>query len=400
MQQTPDGYLKDGHPSQKALDATRATIYSGANNTELQHTLGHLNCPACVRSDAMLTIDTAAFSALTLAEAVPIWKQIREQRERLRPRTHEFTRGCFSALEKFFGDIQLKHITAGQLREYQIARAKDLLHTEHGDIHPWKAPAGNSCINHELAALGKLLQHCGLWAKLKPYYAPLAIPAWSPRDVLSEDDEARLFDVVRDHPEAELAYWVACITNNTSAAGCELRGLQLKHLTFRTPTIDRATGVDMTPSEVYIPPEIVKNRNRPRRIPLNAEALWAFRQCYKRALACGSCAPDDYLFPLRVCIGVWDPKRPASRSWLRKSWCHLVRIAKLPGLHPHDLRHQCITRMLEKGVHGETVRAVAGHVNPKLMEYYSHIRLQAKLAAVMAIQPAKRKGPERVMRSA
>jgi integrase len=348
----------------------------------------------------MLTIDSVEFSALTLAEAVPIWKQIREQRERLRPRTHEATRTSFVALEKFFGDVRLKDITAGQLREYQIARTKNLLSTEHGDIHPWRAAAGHSTINHEMSALGKLLHHCGLWARLKLYYAPLAIPAWSPRDVLSEDDEAHLFDVVRDHPEAELAYWVACITNNTSAAGCELRGLQLKHLTFRQPTIDKKTRADQTPSEVYIPPEIVKNRNRPRRIPLNAEALWAFQQCYKRALACGSCQPEHYLFPFRVRIGEWDPERGATRSWLRKSWGHLVRISKLKGLHPHDLRHQCITRMLEAGVAGETVRAVAGHVNPKVMEYYSHVRLQAKLAAVMSLVPAKKKSPERETMSA
>jgi integrase len=287
--------------------------------------------------------------------------------------------------------VKLKYITAGQLREYQIARSKNLLMTERGEMHPWKRPCGHSTINHELAALGKLLRHCGLWEKLGGYYAPRPIPAWSPRGVLNEDDEARLFDVARDHPEAELAYLVATITNNTSAAGCELRGLRLRHLTFREPTLDPKTGLDMTPSEVYIPPEIVKNLNRPRNIPLNPAAKWAFQQCYKRALACGSCKPEHHLFPLRPRIGEWDPEQPASRSWLRKSWAHLVRIADLPGLHPHDLRHQFITRGLENGVDPDSLRAVCGHVNPKLTEYYSHHRMQAKLAVVMAVMPAKKK---------
>ncbi len=347
----------------------------------------------------MLTIDAAAFSALTLAKAVPIWKQIREQRERLRPRTHEATSGYFSALEKFFCDVRLKDITAGQLREYQIARRANSLATDRGELRPWKKAAGNSTVNHEIAALGKLLHHCGLWATLKPYYAPRAIPAWSPRDVLDEEDEARLFEKVKGHAEAELAYWVATITNNTSAAGCELRGLRLRHLTLRVPTID-AEGVDATPSDVYIPPEIVKNRNRPRRIPLNPLAKWAFEQCYKRALQCGSCRDEDFLFPFWLYRNKWDPQRPASRWFLRKSWAHLVRIANVPGLHPHDLRHQFITRGLENGVDPDSLRAVCGHLNPKLTEYYSHMRMQAKLAVVMAVMPAKKKAPERERRSA
>ena len=393
MQQIPDGYRVEIQGTKKSVDNRASAAYCWLDNKAIQHTLGHKNCPACVRADAMLTIDAAEFSALTLAEAVPLWKQIREQRERLRPRTHEFTAGCFASLEKFFGDLRLKDITAGQLREYQIARTTNALATDRGVIHPWKKAAGHSAINHELSALGKLLHHCGLWERLHLYYAPLAIPRWSPRDVLNEDDEARLFDRVAIHPDAQLAYWVACITNNTSAAGCELRGLQLKHIHFRELRLDE-DGVDQNPSEVEIPAEIVKNFNRPRKIPLNSVALWAFQQCYRRALACGSCRPEDYLFPLRVRIGVWDPGRGASRSWLRKSWAHLVRIAGVPGLHPHDLRHQFITRLLEMGEKPETVRAIAGHVNPKLTEYYSHFRRMVKYTALLQIEPKKQQARE------
>ncbi len=372
---------------QNCFDFGHGSNYS--EGARPRHTRRHVNCPACSHANAMLTIDSAEFSALTLAEAVPVWKQIREQRERLRPRTHEATRTYFVALEKFFGDVRLKDITAGQLREYQVARAANLLATEKGEIQPWKKPCGNSTINHELAALGKLLAHCGLWDRLKGYYAPRAIPAWSPRDVLSEEDEARVFEKVRGHPEAELAYWVAVITNNTSAAGCELRGLRLRHLVWNTPRVD-ANGTDRNPSLVDIPAEAVKNENRPRKIPLNPLALWAFQMVYRRALALGCTKPEHYLFPLRDrATRKWDPTRSASRWFLRKSWGHMVRIAGVEGLHPHDLRHQFITRGLENGVEPDSLRAVCGHVNPKLTEYYSHIRLQAKLAVVMAVMPKK-----------
>ncbi|MGC1784338.1 MAG: site-specific integrase [Acidobacteriaceae bacterium] len=344
----------------------------------------------------MLTVDPVEFSALTLKEAVPTWKQIREQRERLRPATHKATNGCFVALQKFFGDTPLNRITAGQLRAYQIARKANLIVTEHGETRPWKKPAGNSCINHEMTALAQLLHHCGLWASLALYYAPLWIPAWSPRDVPSEQEEQNLFAAAAGCREAMLAYWVACITHNTSAAGCELRGLKLGNLFFREPVIG-TDGIDTNPSEVYIPPEIVKNFNRPRKIPLNPTALWAFRQCYKRALECGSTGPEDYLFPLRLKINKWDPKRPASKSWLRKSWGHLRRATGLPNLNPHDMRHLFITRCFENDQETNTIEAVAGHVNPKMASYYSHQRQRRKYAAVMAIHPAARKQPAHAM---
>jgi integrase len=333
-----------------------------------------------------ITPEPATLTALTLSQAVPIWQEIRKQRGRLRERTHESTAGHFSALEKVFGSVRLKDITAGQLREYQIGRGLNLMRTERGEIHPWHKAAGHSTINHELASLGKLLHHCGLWARLKLYYAPLSIPAWSPREILDKEDEERLFKSAAGHPEAELAFRVACITNNTSASGCELRGLRLKHLIFRKPSIDE-NGTDQTPCLLEIPPEIVKNNNRPRQIPLNPAALWAVDQCYKRALKCGSCKPDDYLFPLRVRQGKWDPTRPSSRSWLRKSWQHLIRIANTPGLRPHDLRHLFITRMLEDGHSPDVLRAVCGHVTPKMTEYYSHFRMEAKTALVNGVPP-------------
>ena len=140
----------------------------------------------------------------------------------------------------------------------------------------------------------------------------------------------------------------------------------------------------------------MKNSSRPRKIALNRTARWAVEQCYKRALHLGACQPEHYLFPLRLnrektAPGVkhrdkYDPARPASRWFVRKSWDKLRAATGLNHLNPHDLRHQCITRLLENGAQPETVRAIAGHVTQQMMEYYSHIRRQAKYDAVMAIE--------------
>lgn len=332
---------------------------------------------------------------------------VRARDNSLKPRTHETARQYIAALNHFFAEIRLMDITPGHLKTYQDARRANFLLVSDQVTHPWKKAAGHSLINHEICTLALILKHAKLWAKLDPLYFPLSIPKWSPRDVLTEEDEQDLFSKAASHPEAALAYWVACITNNTSAAGCELRGLKLKHIFLR--------GKGEI-SEIYIPPEAVKNEARPRKIALNRTARWAVEQCMARAIQLGSCQPDHYLFPGRSnrdsnpSIGAngkrkkWNPERLPSRWYFRKSWNKLRAVTGFTHLNPHDLRHQCITRLLENGVEPETVRAIAGHVTQQMMEYYSHIRAQAKYAAVMAIEldqtRRKKAGPQPMQRYA
>jgi integrase len=373
---------------------------------ESQHTADHKDCPACIEANLLLIQIDSDFSRLPFSQAATLWMVIRRQRRNLKPRTHESTQGYIDALEKFFGAIRLCDITPGHLHAYQLARAANSIAINGREVQPWKHMAGHSIVNHEISTLGQILKHCKLWEKLQPYYSPEGIPKWSPRDILSEEDEEDLFSKGASHPEAALAYWVACITDNTTAAGCELRGLQLKNIFLRT-------GKDI--SEIYIPKEAVKNSSRPRKISLNRTARWAVEQCYKRALSLGCTDPEHYLFPFRlnrvkrnekVCVSraKWDPERPATRWFLRKSWEKLRKATGFTQLNPHDLRHQCITRLLENGVEPETVRAIAGHVTEQMMQYYSHHRRQTKYNAVMAIeldqQKRRKQGPQPVRRTA
>lgn len=322
------------------------------------------------------------FSRLPLCRARHLWMELRK-RGHLKDRTHEANDGYLDALEKFFGPIRLCEITAGHLRTYQIARGANLLDMEGKQTRPWDRLAGNSTINHEISALAQILKHAKLWGKLQPYYFPLQIPRWSPCEVLSEEDEEHLFKVAAQHPEAALAYWVACITNNTTAAGIELRGLRLKNVFLR----DKKEI-----SAIYIPEDAVKNTSRPRKIALNSTARWTVEQCYNRALQLGSTKPEHYLFPFREKRNKYNPAKSVSRWFLRVSWNKLRDATGFKDLNPHDLRHQCITRLLENDVQPETVRAIAGHVTEQMMQYYSHQRIRTKYDAVMAIDPQRPKG--------
>lgn len=258
------------------------------------------------------------------------------------------------------------------------------------DSRPWKHQAENSTINHELALLCRILSHCRLWKNLKEYYFPLPVPKWSPRSIMEEEEEAEFFARGVEDPQARLAYLVACLTNNTTAASSELRFMRLKHIFLRP-------GREI--SEIYIPPEGVKNESRRRKIALNRTAKWAIGQLYARALQLGCADPEDFLFPFWIHRGKYDPTRPTSKTFLRKSWARLRVVTGHPELCPDDLRHHCITRMLEEGEDPETVRAIAGHLQPEMTEYYSHLRKRVKYEAVRKIEPGAKKPPQRERRT-
>ena len=51
----------------------------------------------------------------------------------------------------------------------------------------------------------------------------------------------------------------------------------------------------------------------------------------------------------------------------------------------HDLRHTCITKLAEGQASEQTLMSISGHLSRKMLEYYSHIRMAAKRAALDAI---------------
>jgi integrase len=106
---------------------------------------------------------------------------------------------------------------------------------------------------------------------------------------------------------------------------------------------------------------------------------------------------DDYVFPACEAAGIErqhpdrqriDASRPI-KSW-RSAWRAALKRAGLQSRF-HDLRHTCITKLAEGQASEHTLMAIAGHVSRKMLEHYSHIRIEAKRAALDAIaaQPSQ-----------
>jgi integrase len=69
----------------------------------------------------------------------------------------------------------------------------------------------------------------------------------------------------------------------------------------------------------------------------------------------------------------------------RTAWRTLTKEGGLPGLRFHDLRHCAITQLAENGTSDSTIMAIAGHVSRRMLERYSHVRMEAKRRAMEAL---------------
>lgn len=60
----------------------------------------------------------------------------------------------------------------------------------------------------------------------------------------------------------------------------------------------------------------------------------------------------------------------------RLAYIRAVRRAGIIGLTLHDLRHEAISRMFEKGLSMMEVAAIAGHKTLVMLKRYTHLRAE------------------------
>jgi integrase len=125
-----------------------------------------------------------------------------------------------------------------------------------------------------------------------------------------------------------------------------------------------------------------------RTIPLNSLALEAITdhiRWYKEKF--GRLEPDWYVFP----FGKPQPTDPARACTTFKTvWTKIRADAGVSGRW-HDNRHTLITELAESGAGEQTIQDIAGHVSKQMLKHYSHIRMEAKRAALESIVNPKPK---------
>lgn len=341
------------------------------DSSPYQHTLGHIACPACdAARDHLLRNDPDLLRNLKFSAAGQIWLETRKPY--LRPRPFYLAGQHVKHLGVFFGEMTLRQIHIGHIREYQKART-------HNPNEGWKHRAGPSLVNHETSALQSILKRAGEWDKIKPHFEAIPLPRWKPPKVMSDEQEMLVFSIASSNPKWELAAWAASLTVNTSIAGVELRNIQLSHVNMvsRIPT-------------VMVDTETAKEEIRGRIVPLNDTAQDVMHKCLKRASGLGAYQPYHYLFPFRIGPGKWEPTKPTTASWLRRSFEELRRAAGIPWLTPHCFRHQHATLSYESGENEESIRLRMGHTSPRMTRHYSSLRRETQMIAVSKIDQGAR----------
>ena len=221
----------------------------------------------------------------------------------------------------------------------------------------------------KVGCLSRILKRAKRWHLLAEEIKPLP----ERHDIgraLTPAQKENLLKTASSRPEWQIAYLAMTIALNTTMRACEIRGPKWRDI----DSIDSVIEVRKS-----------KTQAGARLIPLNNDALGAIlslRRNVKRLLG-DLPSPDWYIFPHAEGNSEPDPTRPMS-SW-RTAWRSLTRKAGLAGFRFHDLRHHAITELAESSTSEQTIMSIAGHVSARMLAHYSHVRLQAKRVAVLAL---------------
>jgi integrase len=211
---------------------------------------------------------------------------------------------------------------------------------------------------------------------------------------LTYDEKVKLLRRSAARPEWQTVACAARLARNTTMRGCEIKEMRLRDVDM----IGRSLTVKKSKTEAG-----------ERVIPLNADAWAVILELYSRAQTLGGFEASHFLFPACETAHI-DPTRPM-KSW-RTAWRRLTRAVqccgcgllqnaaavyskcgvdtsklKSPfmGFRFHDLRHQAITELAESRASDQTIMSIAGHVSKKMLQHYSHVRIEAKRNALDAL---------------
>ncbi len=130
-----------------------------------------------------------------------------------------------------------------------------------------------------------------------------------------------------------------------------------------------------------------KTEDSSRTVPLPLPCVEALRehlaqQQNERAEARSGWEDHGLVFPSRR----GTPMEPDN---LRRSWYLIRERAGLPNVRLHDLRHTCVTLLLDLGVPPHVVREIVGHSAIEVtMTIYAHVSLDEKRKAMLKLGEA------------
>lgn len=336
-----------------------------------QHTLGHIDCPACAALGSMQTVDLGQCFSL----AADIW--LEHHRAYVRPQTWRAYRQYGNRLCELFGAIRLKDIHIGHVRQFQIERGQKACATR---------------VNLEInCVFVPVMKEANQWRRLEDVYHPLPVVQKQVRQTMTAEEERRLMAVAldADKPQRLVAGHCLLVMCNTGMGFGELRHLRRGDV-----------FLDEQKPFITVNPEGCKNEFRIRTIPLNWIALRSMRWILHRWEELGGDKPDQYILPLRSRHAVPYSKTTTPPQFyhpmesITQSARRILDEAGLNGLVPYDMRSHLGTKLMEDpNVSDQMFRSLFGHSDTITRRRYYRSNLEKKTVAMekCAVDPSQEK---------
>ena len=329
------------------------------------------------------------FARLPFGEAAD--RFIADRLPRLAPRSVQTEKERVKPIKARIGGVHVWRLTVEDVRAYLRERKA--------------AGRSNATLNRELDIIRGVLKRAKRWHHFSEEIRPMPVRKNIGR-ALTYEEKVRLLKRAESREEWQNVAWAARLALNTTMRSHEIKGLCWRDVDM----IGRAVTVRRSKTEAG-----------ERVIPLNADAWEVVLALYKRCKELGGFEPGHFLFPaikpdLKARQQATerkekiDPARPL-KSW-RTAWRRLTRAIQCPecgllqdpavsctgcsaatsgvkspfhGFRFHDLRHQAITELAESKASDQTIMGIAGHVSKKMLQHYSHVRMEAKRNALDAL---------------
>jgi integrase len=279
-----------------------------------------------------------------------------ENRDSIEASTRETYQHALKHLLTFFSDSLICDIDAPDVTAYKDRRRA--------------AGAAGATVKKEFAILACILADHGQWHKIRRKVKSPDENKSAGRALLP-DEELRLLQAA-SQVGLKQGHWSPIYTVTVLGLNTGLRHSEVRQLRWEKVDMIRRVLVAGVKTDA----------GKDRVVPLNQPAwavldLWASRSPNRK--------PSDYCFP--ACEnGHIDPSKPIA-NW-RTAWQRTCRVAGLPGLRYHDLRHNAVTKLLENGKPMATVAEILGwapSTTYRMAKRYGHIRPDAKRQALESI---------------
>ncbi len=281
-------------------------------------------------------------------------------------KTREIHANSLKHLEPHFGKLLLNEIRSEHVSKYQRSRIRE--------------GASGRTVNIETNLLRLVLRKAKLWSNLADDVKPLKENSNVGRE-LSDDEVHRLLLACK--ASVSRALYPAVLTSiHTGLRSIELRLLRWHQIDFIEGTI--TVGKSKTEG------------GEGRLVYLSALAVETLKHWRAQFPAV---EPSHAVFPRESYAlkgkkgtfgGIVVPYRTFHDQPIRSFQTAWRTAKKAAGVECrwHDLRHSCASRLAAGGATDQTLQALLGWMNPKMIERYSHVRAEAKRKAVSVFDVA------------